>query len=117
MRKRGRTMDEQKIIEAFHMMWDNFPEPVMLIQQNRQIYAVNRKAEELGINDAMKCTSIGTPEQHRSCLCNLAVKEKRTTCRIYEGMQGQAYGYWMPVAGAEEYILHFGVGNFSTSDE
>ena len=107
MRKRGSTMDEQKIIEAFHMMWDNFPEPVMLIQQNRQIYAVNRKAEELGINDAMKCTSIGTPEQHR----------KRTTCRIYEGMQGQAYGYWMPVAGAEEYILHFGVGNFSTSDE
>lgn len=26
-------MDEQKIIEAFHLMWDHFPEPVLLIKK------------------------------------------------------------------------------------
>ena len=37
-------MDEQKVIESFHMMWDNFPDPVMLIKKSRDIYAVNKKA-------------------------------------------------------------------------
>lgn len=37
-------MDNQNVIDAFHMMWDNFPEPVMLIQKSRHIYAVNKKA-------------------------------------------------------------------------
>lgn len=36
-------MDEQKIIEAFHLMWDHFPEPVVLIKKNRQIYAATGK--------------------------------------------------------------------------
>lgn len=52
-------MDEQKIIEAFHLMWDHFPEPVMLIKRNRQIYAVNQKAASLGMSDQIKCSSMG----------------------------------------------------------
>jgi hypothetical protein len=27
-------MTDQKIIEAFHLMWDFFPEPVRLIEKN-----------------------------------------------------------------------------------
>ena len=49
-------MDEQKVIESFHMMWDNFPEPVMLIKKSRQIYAVNKKAASLGLSEASPCT-------------------------------------------------------------
>lgn len=50
-------MDEQKLFEAFHMMWDNFPELVMLIKKSRQIYAVNKKAESLGLREGIKCSS------------------------------------------------------------
>ena len=109
-------MDEQKIIEAFHLMWDHFPEPVMLIKRNCQIYAVNQKAASLGMSDQIKCSSMGDPQGHKGCLCNRAIDEKRTTCIIYESQAGKAYGYWMPVAGAEDYIIHFRVGAFTVPE-
>ena len=102
-------MDNQTVIDAFHMMWDNFPEPVMLIQKSRQIYAVNKKAASMGLNTEMKCSQIGT-KPHRGCLCNKAADEKKAVYITYETPLGQAYGYWIPVAGHEEYLLHFGVG-------
>lgn len=106
-------MSYEEMIAAFHAMWDNFPEPVMLIQKDRKIHALNAKAKAFGIEEEGKCTSIGTPEQHKSCLCNRAVDEKRTVCSMYDTEKGKGYGYWMPVAGAEDYIIHFGVGRFS----
>lgn len=44
-------MEQSDVICAFHAMWDHFPEPVMLIKKNRQIYAVNPKAASLGLSD------------------------------------------------------------------
>lgn len=87
-------MDEQKIIEAFHLMWDHFPEPVLLIKKNRQIYAANRKAVSFGMDKQVRCSDRGNPEQHKGCL----------------------YGYWMPVTGAEDYIIHFSVGAFTVPE-
>ena len=104
-------MDKQEIINAFHMMWDNFPEPIMLITKDRQIHAVNKKAASFGLNDQMKCSSIGSPEKHKGCLCNQAADTKEAAYKAYEGPFGRAYGFWIPVAGAEEYIIHFGVGS------
>lgn len=104
-------MTKQEVIQAFHMMWDNFPEPVMLTTKSRDIQAINKKAEEVGLNDQMKCSSIGAPEAHKGCLCNQAVEEAKATYKQYEGAFGRAYGFWIPVDGAEEYIIHFGVGS------
>lgn len=104
-------MDEQKVIESFHMMWDNFPDPVMLIKKSRDIYAVNKKAASLGLTTGIKCSSIGAPEKHKGCLCNQAADNKEAAYKAYEGSFGKAYGFWIPVAGAEEYIIHFGVGS------
>ncbi|WP_308547217.1 hypothetical protein [uncultured Selenomonas sp.] len=106
-------MERSDVICAFHAMWDHFPEPVMLIKKNRQIYAVNPKAASLGLSDQIKCSSIGAPERHKCCLCNRAVDEARTVCTKYDGPSGKAFGYWMPFAGAEEYIIHFSAGAFS----
>ena len=103
-------MDEQKVFEAFHMMWDNFPEPVMLIKKSRQIYAANKKAEAIGLSTQMKCSSIGEPSQHKGCRCNEAADGKKPVYITYDTPFGKTFGYWIPVAGAEEYILHFGVG-------
>ena len=41
-------MTDQEVIQAFHIMWDNFLEPVTITQRSREIIAVNKKAAELG---------------------------------------------------------------------
>jgi len=42
-------MTDQEVIQAFPIMWDNFPEPVTITQRSREIIAVNKKAAELGL--------------------------------------------------------------------
>ena len=54
-------MTDQEVIQAFHIMWDNFPEPVTITQRSREIIAVNKKAAELGLTAGIKCSSIGKP--------------------------------------------------------
>ncbi len=34
-------MTDEVIIQAFHAMWDKFPEPVMMIKRSREIIALN----------------------------------------------------------------------------
>ena len=66
------------VIHAFHIMWDNFPEPVIITQRSREIIAVNKKAAELGLTAGIKCSSIGRPEDHKGCLCNRAIDENKS---------------------------------------
>ena len=47
-------MTDQEVINAFHIMWDNFPEPVTITQRSREIIAVNAKAAELGLKAGHK---------------------------------------------------------------
>ena len=58
-------MSNEEIIRAFHLMWDNFPEAVMITQKSREIIAVNNKAAEFGLKPGIKCSSIGKPENHK----------------------------------------------------
>lgn len=103
-------MTDEQIIEAFHAMWDNFPEPIMLIKRNREIIALNPICAAAGLKPGMRCSQVGSPEQHKGCRCNEAVDEKKTVAVTYEGPFGKAYGYWVPVAGKPEWIIHFSVG-------
>lgn len=38
-------MADQEVIHAFHIMWDNFPEPVTITQRSREIIAVKKKRQ------------------------------------------------------------------------
>ena len=104
-------MSDEKIIEAFQMMWRNFPEPVMITQKSREMVAVNKKAAEMGLTSGVKCSSIGSPENHKGCLCNKAVDSGEPVCITYQGSFGQSYGYWIPIPEKPEWVIHFGVGN------
>lgn len=46
-------------------------------------------------------------------VCNNSEEDvsKEAAYKAYEGPFGRAYGFWIPVAGAEEYIIHFGIGS------
>ena len=104
------NMTDEQIVESFHVMWDNFPEPVMLIKKSREIIAVNLKAAEFNLKPGSKCSSYGSPDQHRGCRCNEAVDNAKCVAVTYEGPMGKAFGYWIPVAAKPEWILHFSVG-------
>ncbi len=103
-------MTDSELVSAFHAMWDNFPEPVMLTQRSREIIAVNKAAEKAGLTPGIKCSSIGKPEDHKGCLCNRALDSGQAAAVVYEGAFGKAFGYWIPVEGRPEWIIHFSAG-------
>lgn len=103
-------MSDNEIIQAFHLMWGNFPEAVMITQKSREIVAVNKVAESFGLKPGMKCSSVGKPENHKGCQCNRAVDEGKPIFVTYEGNFGKAYGFWIPIEEKPEWVIHFGVG-------
>ena len=104
-------MSDEEIIRAFHLMFDNFPEPVMITQKNREMIAVNKKAESFGLKAGIKCSTIGKLENHKKCQCNKAVDSGESIFCTYDGNFGKAYGFWIPVPEKPEWIIHFGVGS------
>ena len=109
-------MTDEQIIEAFHLMWDMFPEPVMLIKKSREIVALNPVCAQSGLKPGMRCSSVGSTQQHKGCRCNEAVDEKKAIGVTYEGPKGKAFGYWVPVANKPEWILHLNVGLYYEYD-
>lgn len=63
-------MIDEKIIEDFYMMWNDFPDSVRLIHRNRTILAANESARNMGFEVAVECFRIGAPESHRGCKAN-----------------------------------------------
>ena len=104
-------MTDQEILQAFRVMWGNFPEAVMITQKSREIIAVNKKGMELGLQPGIKCSSIGKPEQHRGCLCNRALETGQPVFITYQGAFGKAFGYWIPIDERPDWVIHFGVGS------
>jgi rubrerythrin len=104
-------MNDEEIIRAFHLIWDNFPEAVMITQKSREIVALNKKAAEYGLQVGIKCSSVGKPENHKGCQCNQAADTGEAVFCTYEGAFGKAYGYWIPIPEKPEWIIHFGVGH------
>lgn len=82
-----------------------------MIKRSREIIALNPACSNAsGLQPGQKCSSYGSPEQHKGCLCNQAIDTASPVCVAYQGPKGQAYGYWIPVAEKPEWILHFSVG-------
>ena len=110
-------MTDEEIIRAFHAMWDNFPEPVSITQVSREIVAVNKVSESLGITPGMKCSQIGDPAAHRGCRLNEAVSEQKTIAVTYEVPTGKAFAFWVPIAEHPGWVLHFNVGRRAVYEE
>ena len=110
-------MTDSELISAFHAMWGNFPEPVTITQRSREMIAVNKAAEKAGLKPGIKCSSIGKPEDHKGCLCNRAIDSGQTVAVAYEGPFGKTFGYWIPVEGRPDWIIHLGVGRCPCYEE
>ncbi len=93
----------KEVLNAFHLMWGNFPEGVSLVHKSRQVMAVNKAMEKMGVvRPGMNCAKVGSPEAHKGCLANKFVPLP---------LPGRdAVSFWIPLGEYPDFFLHFSVG-------
>ena len=96
----------EELIEAFHLMWDRYPEQVRLIDRSFLVIAGNPAYIQAGGQTGVRCNA-GDPAFHRGCQAMAALKagETRTTKTEVGGITWESF--WVPVAGEEDYYIHF----------
>jgi len=99
----------EELIRNFHIFWDNYPFPVMLVYKDRTILEVNKAGEAAGCQTGTRCIDTGKKEDHAGCLANQALKEQsaKRVVAYAENMGLVVDGYWVPLAGEQDIYLHF----------
>ena len=98
-------------IRHFHLQWEHFPFPAMLIRKDRTIIAANPLAQKSGIVDGTRCCDLGRKEAHLACQANHALRDgvaKRLT-GYFEDYKMVLDSYWIPVAGEDDIYIHFSI--------
>ena len=101
----------EELRSNFHLFWDNFPSPVMLVHKNRTIIDANKAGQKIGCPVGMRCVDLGEKKHHAGCRANLALREQAGVREVsYVEHLGQVVdGYWVPLAGSEDLYIHFGI--------
>ena len=97
-------MVDEKVIEAFHMMWGSFPAPVRLIHKNRKVLAVNEIAADRGMEVGVPCFAFGNPESHKACNANGALS---TDMGQRMTVPGGKIKFWSPLRDCPDVFVHF----------
>ena len=95
----------------FHLFWDNFPFPVMLIHKDRTIIEANKAGQALGCPVGTRCVDMGEKKHHAGCRANKALLEQAAERDVayYEHLGMVLDSYWIPLAGVEDIYLHFSI--------
>ena len=101
----------EEIRKNFHLFWDNFPAPVMLVHKDRTIVEVNKVGQEYGCPVGTKCVDIGEKKHHAGCRANKALSEKTGIHEVsyVEHMKQVVDGYWIPLTGSNDLYVHFAI--------
>lgn len=100
-------VSEVKLVEAFNLMWGNYPGPASLVHKSRKIIAVNDACRKGGREPGMNCSKWGTPELHKGCLANRTLKEQIPLYKESCSENSMKRIYWLPINGYPEYYVHF----------
>lgn len=104
---------DEKLIEAFHLMFDHFPEGVQLAHKSKRIVALNPACKSIGRDVGMICAKHGPAEAHKGCLAHKTVSKHVASWKKggQPGPGGQEpVAFWLPVDGYPDFFIHFGVG-------
>ncbi|EKQ54387.1 MULTISPECIES: hypothetical protein [unclassified Clostridium] len=96
-------MVDEKIIEAFYMMWDSFPGNARLIHKNRTVLAANKIARKSGFEIGTLCSKVGAPELHKDCKANKVLSTKNG--QAVKSAEGKIR-YWLPVKDCDDVYVH-----------
>lgn len=101
----------EEIRSNFHLFWDNFPAAVTLVYKDRTIVEANKTALEQGYPVGMRCVDLGEKKHHAGCRANVALRDKVGVREVgyYDFLGKVIDGYWIPLAGAEDLYVHFGI--------
>lgn len=99
-------MIDEKIIEAFYMMWDSFPGAARLIHKNHTVLAANEIARRAGFELGAICVKVGSSEAHKGCKANLALSTK--TGLAVKSSEGKIR-YWLPIKDCDDVYVHITV--------
>jgi hypothetical protein len=102
-------MVDEKLIEAFHLTWDHYPETVILIYKDRTIIAINKAGEKAGRQIGIKCYSTTADEIHTGCKANDALRNHVYTYVVEKREGGAMISFWLPIDGYNDYLIHFSV--------
>lgn len=107
------TAADEKLIEAFHLMYDHFPEAAQLVHKSKRIVALNPACKAIGREGGMICARHGPPEAHNGCLADKTVKSHSAAWKT--GPKTTSDGrepiiFWLPVDGYPDFYIHFAVG-------
>lgn len=95
----------------FHLFWDNFPFPVMLLHKDRTILDRNKAAATAGCVPGTRCIDRGPKEIHKGCLANFALKEQGAKRKV-EFIESRGVvmdTYWIPLPEHQDVYVHFGI--------
>lgn len=104
--------NDPRLVEAFLLMWGNFPDPMMLVHRDRTILAVNDACARQGTTAGTKCFSYNPDPRAvendacKACQANKALKAG--TAIACDGNFGEHLirGYWIPLKGSSEVYIH-----------
>jgi hypothetical protein len=107
-------MVDKSILDAFHLMWNKFPEPVLLIQKDRTVLAVNLMAQKAGVQPGIKCFSLnpeGAPDgKCRQCRADEALGQSVAMHAEVTRNDKTLRTYWIPLDDASDIYVHFTLG-------
>lgn len=98
-------MVDEKVIEAFNMMWGNFPVPARLIHRDKTVLAINDAAKEKGFKAGVPCFTAGNPETHKSCMAPEMLATNKTVQQV--NAEKDIIRFWIPVKDCPDAYVHF----------
>ncbi|MFO7569327.1 MAG: hypothetical protein R6W75_05975 [Smithellaceae bacterium] len=99
-----------EIRKSFRLMWDGFPHPVLLVEQNRNIVDVNESARNLGAPVGVRCRDISPYPQKckKHCLADKALASGSSERMISRQGNKISATYWIPLKTKQDDLyVHF----------
>lgn len=102
---------DAEIRRNFHLFWDNFPSPVMLVHKDRTILEANKAGQSLGCPVGTRCVDMGERKHHAGCRANAALREQAGVREVgcIEHLGVVMDSYWVPLNGSDDLFVHFGI--------
>jgi hypothetical protein len=98
---------DSKLTAAFTLMWGTYPAPASLVHKSRTVVAVNDVCRAGGREPGMNCAKWDSPERHKGCLADRALKEQKALYREVRNADGVFRVYWLPVPDYPDFYVHF----------
>lgn len=104
--------NDPRLVEAFQLMWGNFPDPMMLVHRDRTILSVNDACAAQGTAAGTKCFELNPDPSAvengacRSCRANDALKAGSSIACDGDYSGRLIRGYWIPLKGASDVYIH-----------